>query len=53
LTLPIRMQKEFLDTVEDMNRVWLSRAQSEMTLASELVGKFGTVRSLPDAVKAC
>src|SRR6476620_1904627 len=49
----IRMQKEVLDTIGDMSRVWLSCAQSEVTLASELVGKLGTVRSLPDAVNAC
>lgn len=47
------MQKEFLDTIEAMNRAWLARTQSEVTLASELVGKLAAARSIPDAATAC
>jgi Phasin protein len=43
------MQKEFLDTLEAINRAWLARAQSGVTLASELVGKLAAARSLPEA----
>jgi hypothetical protein len=43
------MQKEFLDTLEEINRAWLARAQSGVTLASELVGKLAAARSVPEA----
>ena len=46
------MQKEFLDTLEEINRAWLARAQSGVTLASELVGKLTTARSVPEAAAA-
>ena len=36
-----------------MNRAWLARAQSGVTLASELVGKLATARTIPDAAAAC
>ena len=49
----VEMQKEFLDTMEEINRAWLTRAHSEVTLASELVGKLATSRSIPDAATAC
>lgn len=49
----LEMQKEFLGALEEINRAWLARAQSEVTLASELVGKLATVRSIPDAATAC
>ena len=39
--------------MEEINRAWLTRAQSEVTLASELVGKLATSRSIPDAATAC
>jgi Phasin protein len=46
------MQKEFLDTLEEINRSWLARAQSGVTLASELVAKLAAARSLPEATSA-
>jgi Phasin protein len=46
------MQKEFLDTLEEINRAWLARAQSGVTLASELVGKLAAARSIPEATSA-
>ena len=49
----VEMQKEFLDTMEEINRAWLTRAQSEVALASELAGKLATSRSIPDAATAC
>jgi len=36
-----------------MNRAWLARARSGVTLASELVGKLATARTIPDAAAAC
>jgi hypothetical protein len=32
---------------------WLARAQSGVTLASELVGELATARTIPDAAAAC
>ena len=40
------MQKEFLDTLEENAHGW--RAQSGVTLASELVGKLAAARSVPE-----
>jgi hypothetical protein len=47
------MQNEVLETVGNMNRVWLSSAQSKVTLASELFGKLVAARSAPDVATAC
>ena len=44
--------KEFLDTLEEINRAWMARAQSGVTLASELVGKLAAARSVPEAAAA-
>jgi Phasin protein len=49
----LEVQKELLGTLEEMNRAWLARAQSGVTLASELVGKLATARTIPDAAAAC
>jgi hypothetical protein len=49
----LEMQKELLGAFEEINRAWVARAQSEVTLASEFVGKLATVRSIPDAATAC
>ena len=49
----LEVQKELLGTLEEMNRAWLARAQSGVTLMSELVGKLATARTIPDAAAAC
>jgi hypothetical protein len=36
-----------------MNRAWLARVQSGVTLASELAGKLATARTIPNAAAAC
>jgi hypothetical protein len=38
----IDLQREFLEAFEEMNRDWLARAQSEASLACELVSKLGS-----------
>jgi len=48
----VEMQKEFFGTLEQISRAWLARAQSEAGLASDLVGKLATARSIPDAASA-
>jgi hypothetical protein len=50
---PLEVQKELLGTFEEMNRAWLARAQSGVTLASELVSELATTRTIPDAAAAC
>jgi hypothetical protein len=44
-----RAQQDFIATVEEMNRDWLVRVQSEAQLASELAAKLAAARSMPDA----
>jgi len=46
-------QKEFLETVQETNRKWLERAQSEADLASVFASKLAGSSSLPDAVSCC
>jgi hypothetical protein len=41
----IDLQREFLETFQEMNREWLARAQSEASLASELVSKLGSTNA--------
>lgn len=53
LEATIEMQTELLDKLQEMNREWLARVQSEVDLASELTSKLTAARSLPDAATAC
>jgi hypothetical protein len=45
MTALIDMQREVLDTFEQLNREWLARAQSEASLACDLVGKMGSAHA--------
>jgi hypothetical protein len=47
-----RDAKGVLDTLEEINRAWVARAQSGVTLASELVSKLAAARSVPEAAAA-
>lgn len=49
----IAMQTELLDKLQEMNREWLARTQSEVDLASELASKLTAACSIPDAATAC
>jgi hypothetical protein len=46
----LQVQKELLDTYEQISREWLARVKAEADLWSELANKMSTVRSLPDAL---
>jgi Phasin protein len=46
-------QTEFLDKLQETNRQWFERMQSEANLASEFAGKLTAARSIPDAMTAC
>jgi hypothetical protein len=47
------IQRELLDTFEQMNHAWFARVQSEIDLAAEFIGKVAETRSIPDVATAC
>jgi hypothetical protein len=42
------MQKEFMKTVEEANRMWAARMKTETELATEFAGKLSAARTLPE-----
>ena len=42
------IQKELLDTLEQINEHWFARAKSEAEFATSMANKLAVVRSLPD-----
>jgi len=48
----VNTQTELLEKLQEMNRQWFDRAQSEANLASELASKLTAARSIPDAMAA-
>jgi hypothetical protein len=46
----VHAQAELLDEIQETNRHWMDRFQSEANLASECASKLSSVRSIPDAV---
>jgi len=49
----LRAQSEFLETLQQANRKWLDRIQTETAFVSEFSSKLSTARSLPEAMAAC
>jgi len=49
----LAIQRELLDTFEQMNHAWFARVQSEIDLAAEFIGKVAETRSIPDVATAC
>ncbi len=49
----LRAQSEFLETLQQANRQWLDRIQTETAFVSEFSSKMSTARSLPEAMSAC
>jgi hypothetical protein len=49
----IDVQKEFIDTFEDVNRQWLARLKAETDLATEFAGKLAAAKSIPDTAAIC
>jgi hypothetical protein len=47
----LNMQKELLDTYEQVSRAWLDRAKSKMELWSRLGAKMTATRSIPEAIE--
>ncbi len=46
-------QTELVDKLQESNRQWLERMQSEANLASEFASKLTAARSIPEAMAAC
>ena len=46
-------QSEFFETVQESNRQWLDRIESETNLASEFVSQLISARSVPEVVNVC
>jgi hypothetical protein len=46
----VNAQAELLEEIQETNRHWMDRFQSEANLASEYASKLSSVRSIPDAV---
>lgn len=49
----LNVQSELFDKLQETNRQWLDRAQSEANLASEFASKLSAARSIPDAMIVC
>ncbi len=45
-----RVQTELLDGIQETNKYWLDRIQSEANLVSEFAAKLGAARTVPDAM---
>jgi Phasin protein len=48
----VEIQKEFFNSLEEMNRAWGIRVQSQLESASEAIGKLTATRSIPEAAAA-
>ena len=46
----VNTQTELLERLQEMNRQWFDRAQSEANLASEFASKLTAARSIPEAM---
>lgn len=44
----VAMQTELMKTLQEVNRNWFDRMQSEATLASEFAAKLSAARSIPE-----
>ena len=49
----MEIQKELLDTFEEINHAWFTRVKSEASFASEFVTKLTAARSVPETATAC
>jgi len=46
----VNVQTELLEEIQEANRHWLDRIQSEANLAAEYASRLSSVRNLPDAM---
>ncbi len=47
------LQSEFFATLQELNRHWLDRIQSEAALASEFATELSAVHSIPETATVC
>lgn len=52
LQATVQTQNEYLEKLQEMNREWLARVQSEAALTTDLSGKLTAARSLPEVTMA-
>lgn len=48
-----KVQMALLDKLQETNRQWIERMQSEAKLASEFTAKLAAARSIPDGLTVC
>jgi len=48
-----KVQTELFDKLQDMNRQWLDRINSEANLVSQFASNVTSARSIPEAMTAC
>ena len=48
-----KFQSELVDKLQESNRKWFERAQSEASLSSDLASKLMAARSIPEATAVC
>ena len=49
----LNARTDLLEKLQELNKQWLERVQSEANLASELASKLTAARSIPDTMTAC
>ena len=49
----VNMQTELVNELQETNRQWFDRAQSEANVASEFASKLTGARSIPEAMATC
>ncbi len=49
----VNAQTELLEKLQELNRQWFDRMQSEANLTFEFASKLTAARSIPDAMTAC
>lgn len=49
----VNAQTELFEKLQESNKQWVARLQSEANLASDLASKVTAARSIPDAMTAC
>lgn len=52
LEATVQTQHDYFDKLQEMNREWLARLQSEVDLTTDISGKLTTARSLPEVTTA-
>ena len=49
----IKLQAELFEYLQEMNRDWFARMQSEAVMASEFITKLAAARSFPETAAVC